>query len=196
MVRTFFHPEDGISTRYSDIPLHSPSPHSSTHQNTTPNFRWHTLTVLHWQTFLYSSMSLSTVRRTRLLLNLCYTVLCTLVAGLLNAMKWNKLTLVEFCFEYYGQRKQTCISATVWLKRLFYEHRIVIFLCDVRSSNMQRSVEKSKCWGFCESLSAGSDAALSLNKKGEIKVSGGMKWACLYCTRQIVYIANDKLFIL
>jgi hypothetical protein len=177
-----------LTYRYSDIPLLSPSLHSVTYQNTTANFRWRTLTVLHWQTFLYSSMLPSTVRRTRLLLNLCYTVLCTLGAGLLNAMKWIKLTLVEFCFEYYGQREQTCTSATVLLKRLFYKHSIFIFLCDVLSTNMQRSVEKSKCWVFCEFISAGNDAAMSLKKKGEIKVSGGMKWACLYCTWQIVSV--------
>jgi len=77
-----------------DIPLLSPSPHSVTYQNTTINFRCHTLTVPHRQTFLYSSMSPTTVRRTRLLLNLCYAVLCTLGAGLLNAMKRIKLTLL------------------------------------------------------------------------------------------------------
>ena len=31
-------------TRYSDIPLLSPGPHSVTYQNTTINFRCHTLT--------------------------------------------------------------------------------------------------------------------------------------------------------
>jgi hypothetical protein len=83
-----------LTYRYSDIPLLSPSPQSVTYQNSTVNFRRHTLTVSHWQTFLYSPMSPSTVRRTHLLLNLCYPLLCTLGAGLLNAMKRIKLTLV------------------------------------------------------------------------------------------------------
>ena len=114
-------------------------------------------------------MSPSTVRRTRLLLNLCDAVLCTLSAGLLNAMKRIKLTLVQFCFVYYGKREQIRISWTILLKRLFYDHRTFMFLCDVLSSKMQRNLGESRCWGFCESLRAGNDAVLSFKKNGEIK---------------------------
>ena len=123
-----------------------------------------------------------------LLLNLCYIVLCTLSAGLLNAMKRIKLTLVQFCFVYYGKREQIRISWTVLLKHLFYDHSTFMFLCDALSSNMQRNLEKSRCWGFFESLSAGNDTVLSLKKNGEIRVSSGMKQACLYCTWQMVSV--------
>jgi hypothetical protein len=162
---TFFYPEDGISTRYSDIPLLSPSPHSVTR---TP---LSILDVTHWQCFTDKHFFIppcSHLRCVEPVYCSIYVTLCCVLWAPGCWTQWKESNWLWYSFVLCIMERE---SKYVY-HQLFYWYSsfmIIALLCFMWCTFFKYAAKlgkKSRWLGFCEPLSARNDAALSFKKNG------------------------------